>query len=122
MTTNEKCTTCNQTLQWHRDNADVVRHAFNDGSLPLSATFGHRRADGSRAPDAQRGSPSPWPFDPVLRQALIDKGVLTIEDLQQAEIKIRTIISTVDKTVYRGGGSDGEQRGGSEGIRVSRQA
>jgi hypothetical protein len=29
-----------------------------------------------------------FPFDPVLRQALIDKGVLTVDDLRDAEAKI----------------------------------
>lgn len=31
---------------------------------------------------------SPFPFDPVLRQALVDKGVLTVDDLRDAEAKI----------------------------------
>lgn len=31
---------------------------------------------------------SPFPFDPVLRQALVDKGVLTVDDLRNAEAKI----------------------------------
>lgn len=131
MNPSEGCHTCGNSLEWHEQQEGIVRHPFNNGSLPHSATFGQRRADGSRGrvPDAQRGSqvPSPWPFDPVLRQALVDKGVLTVEDLQEAETKIRTITSTVHgtvdhkPTVYRGGGSDGEQRGGSEGVRISGQ-
>jgi hypothetical protein len=28
------------------------------------------------------------PFDPVLRQALIDKGLLTVDDLRDAETKV----------------------------------
>jgi hypothetical protein len=36
---------------------------------------------------------SPWPFDPVLRQALIDKGVLAPQDLRDAEEKIRAVTS-----------------------------
>lgn len=35
------------------------------------------------------GVPAPWPFDPVLRTALIDKGILTVDDLRNAEDKIR---------------------------------
>lgn len=31
------------------------------------------------------------PFDPVLRQALVDKGILTAQDLEEAEHKIRMI-------------------------------
>lgn len=32
-----------------------------------------------------------FPFDPVLRQALVDKGILTPDDLKNAEAKIRMI-------------------------------
>jgi hypothetical protein len=35
------------------------------------------------------GVPAPWPFDPVLRMALITKGVLTVDDLRKAEDTIR---------------------------------
>lgn len=92
------CTTCGNSKEWHEANPHV-HHKFNDGSLPVSATFGKRRADGSSGPPAeQQGTevPSPWPFDPVLRQALVDKGILTSQDLVDAEIKIRVITSQVE--------------------------
>ena len=114
------CVTCGNTKEWHEQHPEI-RHAFNDGSVPHSATFGVRRADGTRGriPEPQRGSqtPSPWPFDPVLRQALIDKGVLTVEDLKSAEEKIRTITATFHgtvimeppkPTVYRGENPSGQ--------------
>jgi hypothetical protein len=46
---------------------------------------------------------SAWPFDPVLRQALIDKGVLVPQDLRDAEEKIRAVTSA---TMGAPGGAD----------------
>jgi hypothetical protein len=45
---------------------------------------------------------SSMPFDPVLRQALVDKGVLTVEDLRAAEEKIRAISGMFNQEVTRG--------------------
>ena len=72
-------------------------HSFNDGQAGAAAFLGMKRRDRGNSPGdngngAQRGSQTaPWPFDPVLRQALIDKGVLTPEDLRDAEDKIRAV-------------------------------
>lgn len=93
MTTSEDptiCRTCNQS----HEGPLVPKHPFNDGSLPMSATFGPRRADGSgsRPSGPQRGFQRPaMPMDPVLRQALVDKGILTPQDLRDAEEKIQAI-------------------------------
>lgn len=49
---------------------------------------------GSFKPDKEpevRGRGMVGPFDPVLRQALIDKGVLTPDDLRAAEEKIAAV-------------------------------
>jgi len=91
----DRCSTCDNTLRWHRENNPS--HPFNDGTLPASATFGKRRTDG------QGNAPTPdvipqtsaWPFDPVLRQALMDKGVLVPQDLRDAEEKIRATTAIV---------------------------
>lgn len=90
------CKTCGNTWAWHMNNQ--TQHPFNDGTIPTSQTFGKRLPDGTRsAPGtASQGettavSEAPWPFDPVLRQALIDKGVLVPEDLTAAEAKIRAV-------------------------------
>lgn len=103
----DKCTTCEQTRLWHENND--TQHQFNDGSVPFKTTFGARtRRDDQKT--AQRGSESPsvasWPFDPVLRQALIDKGVLTPEDLRAAEDKIRAV--TAQFIQQGGSGGEGE--------------
>lgn len=88
----------------------MPKHPFNDGSVPVSTTFGRRRSDGSRGPasTAQRasqdpqpatpaGTMAPWPFDPVLRQALISKGVLTADDLREAENQIRAVTAAFNE-------------------------
>ena len=105
------CATCGNTWAWH----DIAkpRHSFNDGSLPASATFGGQRdrRTGEPRTTAQRGSETvlsamPWPHDPVLRQALIDKGVLTPDDLTNAEAKIRVVSAEWIKEM-----GDGQQQG-----------
>lgn len=106
----ERCMTCGNTRAWHEANPRVV-HSFNDGSVPHTATFGRRRADGSKEPlqasqrDAEPAGMRPpemqsrWPFDPVLRQALINKGVLTPQDLRDAEEQIRSVTAQFEKGV-----------------------
>jgi hypothetical protein len=93
----KECRTCG------RDHAELVaagvspRHPFNDGSLPSSATFGTKGPDGRRTAPSGGTEPVPevhvveWPFDPVLRQALITKGVVTVEDLREAEQTILAV-------------------------------
>lgn len=76
-TLEDRCPTCGQTRQWHEENKP--RHAFG-GKVGITPA----------RPDVAVKA-APWPFDPVLRQALIDKGVLTPDDLQAAEAKIRAI-------------------------------
>lgn len=91
----EKCQTCNQTYGWHRENKPV--HPFNTGQAGIRALFAKRGdrdpRDGAKTPQggSQGAAPAPWPFDPVLRQALIDKGVLTPEDLVNAKLKIEAV-------------------------------
>lgn len=79
-------------------------HPFNDGQAGAGAFLGVKKRDrgtgtGDNGNGAQRGSQvAPWPFDPVLRQALIDRGVLTTQDLRDAEDKIRAVTSTYEGT------------------------
>lgn len=77
-------------VEWH-----PFRHA-------LQTTMGH----GIVVPDDEPQTPavkqSSMPFDPVLRQALVDKGVLTVEDLRAAEEKIRAISGMFNQEVTRG--------------------
>lgn len=93
------CTTCGQPHPW--SDGTTPKHPFNDGSLTSTEVFGKRLADGTyvnpTTPEALQSQviEQAWPFDPVLRQALIDKGVLTVDDLKAAEQKIRAVTSAV---------------------------
>jgi hypothetical protein len=107
---NDELCGCGQTFAWHQDNQP--RHPFaRPGSV--AAFLGSRRDRDHRTDgkSSQRGSQgasmgtatpvvNPWPFDPVLRQALIDKSVLTPDDLRTAEAKIREM-----SVVFNQGGS-----------------
>lgn len=83
---NDVCTTCHKTHPW--PDGTVPEHPFNNGGL----TAVQATTTGQAKPKVEA---SPWPFDPVLRQALIDKGVLTPGDLTEAEAKIRAISGMV---------------------------
>lgn len=84
-----RCETCGSPQTDH-----PYRHPFNPGNLfgvgALGVAF---NANGEQvdAPATEEVEvvEQPWPFDPVLRQALIDKGLLTADDLRAAERKIR---------------------------------
>lgn len=104
------CCTCGNSWAWHLQHPEV-RHPFNDGSVPFKTTFGDRgRHDDQKR--AQRGSEDAsrpaMPFDPVLRQALIDKGVLTPDDLRDAEAKIMVITGQFQDSVRKVMKEDGE--------------
>lgn len=95
----DRCGTCGQTLAWHRENAP--KHPFNSGQ-DGATDFLKRRAD--RGPQrggtgAQRGSESPQIVspgnDPVLRIALINRGILTPADLVIAEEQLREALAEV---------------------------
>lgn len=70
------CPWCKLPEAEHR--AGLVDHAFQAEVPGLSAPMAKVRA-------------SEFAGDPVLRRALIDKGVLTLHDLRRAESKIRTM-------------------------------
>jgi hypothetical protein len=97
------CTTCGNSWLWHEEHAP--RHQFNNGSVPFKATFGARTPHGAKK-TSQDGPESvsrmPWPHDPVLRQALIDLGIITPQNLRDAEEKIRAV------TAAFLGGNNGE--------------
>lgn len=92
--TTETCQTCNKTHPWP-DGTEPV-HPFNPGGLRGSQAL---RKPERKAPEVRV---APWPFDPVLRQALIDKGVLTPDDLQAAETKIRAVTAAFEQEAADG--------------------
>src|ERR1041384_1215678 len=96
----ERCQTCGQTGQWHKDHPET-KHPYNngqDGSTDFLNTA--RRRDQARAAkSAQRGAEGPEIVspgnDPVLRIALINRGILTPADLVVAEEQLRTALAEV---------------------------
>jgi hypothetical protein len=83
------CQTCTRTRRWHDENKPV--HPFNDGQAGAKALLGQRR--GTDTPRDRTGPQGPpqYPLDPVLRQALVDAGVITPQQLRDAEEKIRVV-------------------------------
>lgn len=96
--TTEECRTCGKPHPY--PDGMVPKHPFNDGSIGASETFGKRLASGDRTP-AGIGTvevvEAAWPFDPVLRQALITKGVIAPDDLKAAEAQIRAVTVAYNK-------------------------
>lgn len=92
------CAVCGVTQDEHAGR----QHAFTPEGVPVdTAQFGPKRSDRARqGDDATRRVSTSYgasqaPFDPVLRQALIDKGILTAQDLQEASDKIRLVTEAV---------------------------
>lgn len=86
-----ECATCGRTYEWHQNNA--TRHKFDPGddSVPRIGGPVRRRGDDKERVIEVMPRVSAFPFDPVLRQALIDKGVITADDLTEAEGKINAV-------------------------------
>lgn len=90
----EVCDTCGVVKSEH----EFLKHPFRDEGAPLGNLFGagpaRRRRQQAAPQDPSDSSPSvievlrSLPSDPVLRLALMDKGLLTPEDLTRAEIRI----------------------------------
>jgi len=81
------CRTCDRSFDWHKKNNPI--HPFNDGQAG-AISFLKKGREKDKAPEVQVRR-AEWPFDPVLRQALINKGVLTPEDLRDAEEQIKAV-------------------------------
>lgn len=85
----ELCSVCNKPADEHVG----MRHPFT----PKGASTGWLKPGKNRIESATatpRGSSiprEPMPFDPVLRQALISKRVITPSDLDEAEKIIRSL-------------------------------
>lgn len=112
------CSTCGNTRTWHKNN-DVM-HGFSEPGTP--SNLGRVRMD--REPRKQmewnegNGRRIERPevrqvqatMDPVVRMALVDAGILTLEQLDAAEKKIHFF--TGDLGVVKGfkyrGGNDGD--------------
>lgn len=94
------CQVCDRTREQHNNSGTV--HQFTPPGTPVDTRqFARKRptqGDAGESPGAMRGMTMGYtqtPFDPVLRQALMDKGILTIEDLEAAQRKIGVLTQTV---------------------------
>jgi hypothetical protein len=89
------CSTCNNSglgdpRDWHH-----YRHSYK-GVWKASSS-----SESGQGPVA--GIPLRVPFDPVLRLALIRKGVITPEDLKAAEAEIAVTSDAFNSTIRDGG-------------------
>lgn len=95
----DRCQTCGNTYKWHQENHP--RHPFNSGQDGATDFLKRKRGqDDQRAGSgAQRGSEGPQIVstgnDPVLRIALINRGILSPADLVIAEEQLRVALSEV---------------------------
>lgn len=91
------CRTCNKSgkhgdeANWHPYRHPIVAYVANTTQFEFAKP-------GSLVEDDVH-SAAPFPFDPVLRQALVNKGVLTIDDLIEADKQIRMISGMVSDDV-----------------------
>jgi len=78
------CKMCSNTYGWHKDNNP--RHPFvpleSNETMPL--TKKDRQKQQKTVLQTRE-----WPADPILRIALIDKGLLSMADIIAAEQKLR---------------------------------
>lgn len=82
------CQTCGRP---EVDHANSIHPYAPPGTTPARNVFAKGRGEPSSVK---------MPFDPVLRQALLDKGILTPQDIKDAEKKIDAIV--------QGGAGDGD--------------
>lgn len=93
--TSPLCTVCQRP-----ENDHPFRHPFTTAEQQNANTDWL----GPKDPAKQQSNAAPsFPFDPVLRQALITKGVLTPEDLTAADKMIRAVSGIL------GGGEPSDQ-------------
>lgn len=89
----ERCTICNRPRDDHN-----ARHLFNPPGKHVDASqFAPKKpTQGVQGDDVSRRIPGAYsvtqtPFDPVLRQALITKGVISVQDLADADKMINAL-------------------------------
>lgn len=92
-TPDETCRMCGRV---HGVDGWNPRHkpVYGDGGESLPSKNDKPRPDTTPGVAA---AVSPWPFDPVLRQALMDAGIITPQMLRDAEEKIRAVTSAVSR-------------------------
>lgn len=101
--TSETCEHCPRTREEHAaaEREGVVRHQFSaDGALTA--------VPGASVPAKQEQTPRRLnvPSDPVLRYVLVQKGIITSDDLTEAEKTLAAtgLLHTQPQKVYRDAG------------------
>lgn len=112
------CRMCGNSWEWHQ--AHYARHPYtspNSTNELRDVTRPDRRAQANTdAPIVHTTTP----FDPVLRLALIEKGIVSPDDLKKAEEKLGVVMHLVnDKLGDQGDGTehpgfDADSRSGQE--------
>lgn len=118
----DECSTCGRTRTWHKANRTM--HGFSEPGSP--SNLGKIRTDDRGGPFEEDHNPRKqmkWnagdgrprvrqvqsTMDPVLRMALVDKGMLTLEELDVAERKIHFFTGGLSSN------PSGNMRGGDDG-------
>lgn len=84
------CSVCGNDQVWHVQSG--ARHPYTPEGVEWDMrTTNDRRKSTQAEPGAAAVRLLHGPIDPVLRQALMDKGILTPEDLEEAERKVNLI-------------------------------
>lgn len=85
----DQCTLCSRTKREHvvAEQNNDVHHRFAGPGGSLEHLKGE--IPKKNAPPAAQVVSGP-PFDPVLRTILLDKGIITLDDLEKAERTLRS--------------------------------
>jgi hypothetical protein len=95
----DRCRVCGQTFGWHEENQP--RHPFTPEGASLD--FLKRPKDRDRSGRKTSQSPAEPPViasmahDPVVRIALINRGILTPADLMVAEAQLRDALAVAQE-------------------------
>jgi hypothetical protein len=92
------CNMCNQSYEWHQTH--FARHPYT----PPGSRNELRDATRDKKPSQARSDAivrTTTPFDPVLRLALIEAGVITVDQLTAAEMKLRAVSADISEVLER---------------------
>lgn len=101
------CITCNRSGEGDPRDWHTGQHVFRSADDARAGVGWKGPSEPRRDDNATVRPPPRYPFDPVLRQALIDKGVLTPDDLRNAEAKILVVSGQFQDAVREAMNDDG---------------
>lgn len=94
------CSGCNNSGVGDPDSWHPYRHSYKGPWRPASSP--------ESDPHPMPGTPMTpgMAFDPVLRLALVNKGLITVEDLQQAQAQMLIITGNIPQAIREAVGDD----------------